>query len=252
MKTFSTLALVISFGILSCINNKTDTNVKDDIKTGDHPSIYSTLKTQQQTTFVISDNIKKFDVDDYPVSNAMLVNKINNYPSHKKQSGQTYSYDKIWFTNDTIKQTLVFDLYTDGHLMLTYHFYSNDIPTDLINKMELYIDGGERASEKQKLKDFDGFLNQTTKITSTYFITKKGFRLGDTKQKAIDTYGNPDKISISNGIEKLEWDFIGDLLYDEQTDLKGKPIANDSFGHKIVMYFKNGKLFGQILYNDIP
>lgn len=58
MKTFSTLALVISFGILSCINNKTDTNVKDDIKTGDHPSIDSTLKTQQQTTFVISDNIK--------------------------------------------------------------------------------------------------------------------------------------------------------------------------------------------------
>jgi hypothetical protein len=252
MKTLQTLTIAISLGILSCNNNRTETTVKNENVTVDSSSTESVFKSQQQTAFVISDTIKRFVVDDYPVSNAMLSDKTSNNSSYKKQSRQTYSYDKAWFSNDTLKQTLVFELYTDYHRMVTYHFYSNDIPTDLINRMELHIDGGELASEKQKLKDFDGFLKQTTKINSTYFITDKGFRLGDTKQKAIDNYGNPDKKSISNGIEKFEWSFIGDTFYDGKTDLKGKPLAKDSFGHQIVMYFKNGKLIGQILNNDIP
>lgn len=118
--------------------------------------------------------------------------------------------------------------------------------------MELHIDSGEVASEKQKRQDFDGFLKQTTKISSAYFTSDKGFKLGDTKQKAIDIYGTPDKQSMNVGIEKLEWEFFGDTFYNGKTDLKGKPLAKDSFGHQIVMYFKNRKLIGQILHNDIP
>ncbi len=106
--------------------------------------------------------------------------------------------------------------------------------------------------EKQKLKDFNGFLKQTTKINSSNFITDKGFRLGDTRQKAIDFYGKPDKQTSNVGVEKLEWEFVGDTVYDGKTDLKGKPLAEESFGHQIVMYYKDGKLIGQILHNDIP
>jgi hypothetical protein len=252
MTTLQTLTIAISFGLLSCNNNRTETTVKNENVKVDSSTIDSTLKPQQQTTIVISDTIKRFVVDDYPVPNYMLADKTSNNSSYKKQSGQTYSYDKAWFSNDTLKQTLVFELYTDYHRMVTYHFYSNDIPTDLINRMELHIDGGELASEKQKLKDFSGFLKQTTIINSTNFITDKGFRLGDTKQKAIDNYGKPDKQSMSNGIEKIEWEFIGDTFYDGKTDLKSKPLAKDSFGHQVIMYLKNGKLIGQILHNDIP
>lgn len=252
MTTLQTLTVAISFGLLSCNNHRTETTVKSENVKVDSASIDSAIKPEQQTTVVISDTIKRFVVDDFPVTNEMLADNTTSNSSYEKQSGQTYSYDKAWFSNDTLKQTLVFELYTDYHRMVTHHFYSNDIPTDLINSMELHIDGGELASEKQKLKDFSGFLKQTTKINSTYFITDKGFRLGDTKQKAIDSYGSPDKSSLSNDIEKLEWDFVGDEFYDGKTDLKGKPLAKDSFGHQTVMYFKNGKLIGQILRNDIP
>ena len=252
MTILQTLTIAISFGLLSCNNHRTETTVKNENVNVDSSTIDSTLKLQQQTTIVISDTIKRFVVDDYPILNEMLAEKTSNNSSHNKQSGQTYSYGMAWFSNDTLKQTLVFELYTDYHRMVTYHFYNNDIPTDLINRMELHIDGGELASEKQKLKDFNGFLKQTTKINSTYFITDKGFRLGDTKQKAIDVYGKPDKQSLNVGVEKLEWEFVGDTFYDGKTDLKGKPLAKDSFGHQIVMYFKNGKLIGQILHNDIP
>ena len=252
MTTLQTLIIAISFGLLSCNTNRDKTIVKNESVNNDSVSIDTAMKSEQQSTLGASDTIKRFLVDDYPVTNTMLADKTSNNSSYKKQSGQTYSSDKAWFGNDTLKQTLVFELYTDYHRMVTYHFYNNDIPTDLINRMELHIDGGELASEKQKLKDFNGFLNQTTKINSTYFITDKGFRLGVTIQKAIDTYGNPDEKSIRNGIEKFEWSFIGDTFYDSKAKLKVKPLAKESFGHQIVMYFRNGKLIGHILHNDIP
>lgn len=196
----------------------------------------------------IPDTIKKFAVDDYPVTDEMLADKTSDNSSQKKQSRQTFSYDKVWLSNDTLKQTLVFELYTDYNRLVTYHFFSNDIPTDIVNRLELYIEGSEIASDKQKLNELGGFPKKTTKITSSYFITDKGFRLGITKQKAIETYGNPDKQTLTNGIEKIEWLFVGDHTYDNKTDLKGKPVADNSFGHQIVMYFRHGKLIGQILF----
>ena len=241
MTTLQTLTFILTFGLFSC-NGKTEnsTTKNEDVLTNTEKSVS------------IPDTIKKFVVDDYPVTNEMLADKTSDNSSYKKQSGQTISYDKVWFSNDTLKQTLVFELYTDYHRLVTYHFFSNDVPTDLINRMELHIDGGELAPDKQKLKDFGGFLKQTTIINSSYFNTDKSFRLGDTKQKAVETYGNPDKQTTSDGIEKLEWNFIGDQFYDGKTDLKGKPLADNSFGHQIIMYFRNGKLIGQILFNDIP
>jgi hypothetical protein len=241
MTTLQTLTFILTLGLFSC-NGKTENSATKN----------ENVLSDIQVVVSIPDTIKKFVVDDYPVTNEMLADKTSSNSSYKKQSGQTFSYDKAWFSNDTLKQTLVFELYTDYHRLVTYHFLDNDIPTDLINRMELHIDGGELASDKQKLKDFSGFLKQTTKINSSYFITDKGLRLGDTKQKAVETYGNPDKQTITDGIEKLEWLFIGDTSYEGKTDLKGKPLADNSFGHQILMYFRNGKLIGQILHNDIP
>lgn len=221
-------------------------------KTENFISIDENVLSEVQESVSISDTIKKFVVDDYPVTNEMLGNGADKNSRYEKQSRQLLSYDKVWFGNDTLKQTLVFELYTDYHRLVTYHFLDNDIPTDLINRMELHISGGELASEEQKLKNFDGFLKHTEKINSLYFVTNKGFRLGSIKHKAIEVYGNPGKQTNTIGLERLEWNFIGDEFYDDKIDLKGKPLAENSFGHQIIMYFKNGKLVGQILVNEIP
>lgn len=256
MRILQTLITIFLLVFSSCNKIKTDTTNEienvDSISKVDSISIDTILKSVHKSDVFISDSIKKFEVDDYPITNKMLSEELGANSSYKKKSGQIYSSDKIWFGNDTINEVLVFELYTDYHRMLTYHFYNKKIPTDLINRMELHIDGGELASEKQKQIDFYGLLNQTIQIKSTYFISNNDFRLGDTKQKAIDCYGKPDKQSMNNGIEILEWVFIGEIFYDGKTDLKGKPLAKDSFGHQIIMYFKNEKLIGQILQNDIP
>ena len=241
MTTLQTLTFILALVLFSC-------NGKSESSTTKNENILSDTQVVVSTP----DSIKKFIVDDYPFTNEMLAVKTSSNSSYKIQSGQTFSNDKAWFSNDTLKQTLVFELYTDYHRLVTYHFLDHDIPTDLINRMELHTEGREPASDNQKIKDLNGFLKQTTKINSSYFITNKGFRLGDSKQKAVENYGNPDKQTINDGIEKLEWLFIGDTSYDGKTDLKGKSLADNSFGHQIIMYYKNGKLIGQILYNDIP
>lgn len=101
--------------------------IKNELVKFDSVTIDTILKPKQINVVSISDTIKRFVVDDYPVTNEMLVDKTSNNSSYKKQSGQTYSYDKAWFGNDTLKQTLVFEHYTDYHRMVIYHFYTNDI-----------------------------------------------------------------------------------------------------------------------------
>jgi len=238
MTTLQTLTFLLTFAFFSCNGNSESSVTKNENVLSD-------------TQVSVSDTIKKFSVDDYPITNKMFTDKSNN-SSYRKLSGNTFSVDKIWFSNDTIKQTLVFELYSDYHRLVTYHFLNNDTPIDLINKIELHTNDGKLASDKQKLKDFSGFLKQATKINSSYFVTNKGLKLGDIKQKAVDIYGSPNKKSITDEIEKLEWLFLGDEFYDGKTNLKGKPLAENSFGHQIEMYFRNGKLIGQILFNDIP
>lgn len=251
MTTSRILTILISFMVLSC-NNKTD-KISNGKKTNRKVVLQDSVKNKTDETFLISDTIKRFSVDDYPVTNKMIAKqKVDNYSSFKKKSGQIYSYDKAWFSNDSLGQTLVFEVYTDYHRLVTYLFYNEGIPGDLINRVGLHFDDGGLASQKQKLKGFNGFLKQATKINCSYFISDKGFKLGNSKHKAIDIYGQPDRQSINNGMEKLEWDFIGDIFYDGKTDLRGKPLAKDSFGNQVVMYFSNGKLIGQILHNDIP
>lgn len=62
---------------------------------------------------VSKDSLRFFTVDDFPVTNRMFRKIYNHNQSFKMKSGKIYSLDKAWFTNDTLDQTLVFELYTD-------------------------------------------------------------------------------------------------------------------------------------------
>jgi hypothetical protein len=254
---------IISFiffaGLFACKNSETNKSTENAI---DPNSIQSEKKIQprdsnqdipevkpnEQTD--LFPNIKRFTADDYSVTDEMLEPN-----AHFRKSGEIFDGEGAWFSNDTLQQTLVFVLYTDYHRLATYHFLSSDIPAGIINRMELQegqINTGEPASGKIRQKYFRGFLTQTTKIVKDYFTSNKGFKLGDKKEKALKIYGKPDKTKKENGVEKCEWDFVGDILYDSKTDLKGKPLAKDNYGHQIIMFFRNNKLIGIILHNDIP
>jgi len=259
MKT-QILTLILTVGFFSCNSGKTQKTLTIEKKKSDI-ILFKSNKTGNKTAVLISDTIKKMEVDDYPVTNDMLADKSSNNSSYKKKSGEIFSLDKVWFSNDTLNQTLVFELYTDYHRLYIYHLYNNDIPNDLINHMELDVSKSkfdnifDSATFKQKRAYFSGFVNTAIKINQRYFKTRKGFRLGDKKEKAIRVYGNPDKCLTVNNIEKCEWKFEGDYIESEEIHPKAKtkrPFAKDSFGYSVMMYFRNNNLIAMIIRNDIP
>jgi len=229
INTFSAISFLVFISVFSY------KSINVEVRLSNNNKIYS------------SDTISKLAVDDYPVTNEMLAPNARS-----RKSGEISDGEGAWFSNDTLKQTLVFFLYTDYHRLVTYHFLNNDIPIGIIQRMELHTADGELASDKLKQKYFKGFLTQTTKIGRSYFKTNKRFKLGDNKEKALKVYGKPDKTTIVNGVEKYEWDFVGDISYDSKTKLKRNILAEDSFGHQITMFFRSNKLIGLIFHNDIP
>jgi len=194
------------------------------------------------------DTIPTFEVDDYPVTDSMF--KIN---SDDLEAAGLRSVDRIWFSNNSLGQTLIFEIYTDYFRMNTFHFSNNDIPAELLSRLVLYDSTGNYATEQGKTNGILELQKLASPISYNYFITNKGFALGDKRNKAIGTYDKPDTITWNNGVEKLQWKFVGDIyFYDRKIDLKGKPLAEHSFGHILTMFFREDKLIGIILENEIP
>lgn len=247
MTTIKATILILTLGLYSCNNGKKN---KAEVSTDTITSIEKVNDTLNKTP-KYSDSIGRFEVDNYPVPDEML-NCIDSSSICEIKYKELISVDKIWFTNDTLNQTLVFEMYTDKHRLAIFHFYNASVPAELIKRMELSTLDREMATDKQKLENFMGFLSSRRKINSNYFKSDKGFKLGDSKENIINKYGRPDKVKISKGIEEYEWDFIGDILYDGKESLKGKPLAKESYGHQASLYFKNNKLIGVFLHNDIP
>lgn len=252
------LLIILIIGLNSCTNvdkkqnSFTETSNKNDSLTKDNIN----QKANDSLIYLI--------IDDYPITNEMLKDKTSDNSTYLKQVGEVYSLEKAWFTNDRLKQTLVFQLYTDYHRMETYHFINTDIPKSIVEKMELGIAEGKfknmfsSATIEQKKNSFDGFMNLSEKIDEKYFKTKKGIELGADKSELIKLYDVPDLTLTEQAFEVLKWTFIGDYnLTDdfgsiETKDLKKKIVAKDSFGHILTAYFKDNKLVAQIIENDIP
>jgi len=253
MTTLQVVLLIFTIGLISCNGNQTKTVDKkidvqsDTVKKINKPRSIDTSNNTK--TFI--DTFQRFEVDDYPVRRNMLTCNDNSSTCEIKYK-DIISLDKVWFTNDTLKQSLVFEMYTDGFRVAIFHFNNNSIPTELIKRVYLSTIDGKSASDKQKLENFKGFIPLARKLNSSYFKSNKGFKLGDSKEKVVKVYGKPDSIKSKNGFEEYEWDFTGDILFDGKEKLKGRPLAKDNYGHQAIMYFKNNRLTGLVLHNDIP
>lgn len=188
-----------------------------------------------------SDTILTYIVDDYPITNEML----EEYSALQRG-------DIVWFRNRALNESLVIELYTDWHRFVTYHFFTDDIPDAVIDRMQVFYGLEENASRESKRKYLISQAHAANEIDISYFTSNKGFQLGDRKEQALMMYGTPDQTAMEEGIEILKWHFAGEILYDGKIDLKGKPLAKDSFGHEVIMFFRQDALVAMILFNDIP
>jgi hypothetical protein len=193
---------------------------------------------------------RTFTVDDFPVSDRMLTARYCDTCTLK--SGALRSIEKVWFTSKELKQTLVYQLYTDDFREDIFLFSNDDIPAAIMDHMELYDSTENYASHDLRAIYFKGLLRFATPIDRKYFVSEKGFALGDSLSKATKIYGKPDRRTVARGVEALEWDFEGENTYDGKKDLKGKPLAADNFGLQIAMCFRNERLIGLAFQNAVP
>ncbi|MBS1662785.1 MAG: hypothetical protein JST68_17200 [Bacteroidetes bacterium] len=197
-------------------------------------------------------SIPRLVVDSFPITDNLLIPaKGDETSSHEIKSGPLKSTDQVWLTNQSLHQTMIVGLYTDGFRTGFILFDNTNIPKELIAQVELTRDS-ELASTQQKQKYFAGFLKASKKIDPKYFVSKKGFHLGSPKEDLLKTYGKPDKISTSGTTEILKWDFTGDSIAHPKSSRANKPLAKDSYGYQVTGFIQNGRIIALILHNDIP
>jgi hypothetical protein len=182
--------------------------------------------------------------DGYHVPKEMLKNS-----SHSIESKDLVSYDKSWLSNDSLGETLVFDVYTDYYTLNSFHFLNEEMPPALLEKMELHLKSGEIATTEQKNISIGGLISKATKINSSFFVTQKGLKLGDAKQKITAMYGNPDRTSVSKGIEACEWTSSNSTR--KSSSLEDN-MASGDLGSRTTMFFKFDQLIAIVFQYEAP
>ncbi len=160
--------------------------------------------------------------------------------------------NQLWLGNDTLGQVLVSFEEGDYGEFVDAHFYKTNVPKDLIHRLNITTEEGEMATNEQKERAFKGFVNQATPMVSSVFESRNHIRLGDSNDRSLRLYGEPAKTEVIEGVEVLFWDFDGEHdFYPEELE-KGERIARDSFGFRVIQYYRDGKLIAQFLASEMP
>ncbi|MGL4597601.1 MAG: hypothetical protein ACRCYO_08740 [Bacteroidia bacterium] len=240
------LLLFFVFTLVSCSNvhkeQKPQANDSDP-----HAAKSNDTFIHEKKTFD-SDTVGTWIPDNYPITEAML--RENRKAVYKKT---LKTYDDILFIDSTSKQFILFSLGTDYHVSVIFHFYYASLPLLVNERLPIYFRNGSMINKRSKRRKADESAPLGKKIAPHYFISEKGIRLGNSKQKLIQLYGLPDSTSTHEEIEYCEWNYEGDILYpDNKKHLNNPHLAKNSFGHQVSLFFKHEKLVGIILTNHEP
>ena len=249
---------IIIFILFSCQNKENKEVVASIEPIAKTDTLQQSINQEENSTTKpassIIDTFKRIEVDGYPITNDMLREQSNGESFIKKYSEDLSSFDHAWFRDEKSEQVLIIALATDYHRLATFHFYTKSIPKDLLEKMEIHKNGGQEiATVEEKAQNIQGFIKQSKVIDEKYLKSNKGIQLGCNIDRVKINYSNPNKTFIKDGFDILEWYFYGDQNYDlDKAKTEGKPLAESSFGYKIVVYVKNKKVVGYALHDEVP
>jgi hypothetical protein len=234
--------------IVSC-NNPQNHEESSERTDRDTVILRDTIIQHVRDTVVFIDTFKRITPDEFNISDKMM--EGHGLPNtHEIRVGEVVSMDMAWFRNDALKQVLTVGMYTDGFRTSYEVFYYHDIPSELLQDM--LGNDGEFATEIQAKKAMRGFIDQSRPIGKEYFVSAKRFKLGDScREKALKAYGKPDSIKKKAKYEIYYWGFNGGNW--TIPDMKNtKPLAKNSYGYTVTMFFKKDKLFAMTLSNEVP
>lgn len=132
--------------------------------------------------------MKPFFADNYPVTEQMLG---KGSPNRTTKTAHLIYENTAWFTNDSLKQTLMLMLFSDNTRLVTICFDNDDVPAELMTKSDITDERTNITSDENKLLYFNEFFKKAKRVDPKYFTTNKGFKLGDSKEKALSNMGDP-------------------------------------------------------------
>src|SRR5689334_6816628 len=113
--------------------------------------------------------------DDFKVTDEMFGTDTNQNGRQIK-FGPVVSAGMVWFGNRALNQTLVLDLYTDNFRNAIYLFKNDDVPDNLLSKIEFTNGDGEMSGLKETKKQIRQFIKASKQIDKHFFVSRKGFR----------------------------------------------------------------------------
>lgn len=92
--------------------------------------------------------VKPFFADNYPVTEKMLGKPTANRPV---VTAHLRSENTAWFTNDSLKQTLMFILFSDNSRIVTACFDNDNVPTEVFANRDVGDNNNYPASKEDLL-----------------------------------------------------------------------------------------------------
>lgn len=230
------------------------------------------------------DTVPFIELDYFPVTENIFRKSTaiqKNNPEFVINSGEEF-----WYTDKNNYKILIFEVGTDYHRITQALFDKRKIPEKIFNHLSIHIKTDtlpnktsqyRLLNEKESSLLFKRIKPENNIIDDKYFSTKKGFKLGAKKNKAIEIYGKPDSIVNNKNIEILYWNFIGfefavnnkkdsiidnrviietewviKEINDENSNYYQKPLLNGGYKPGIIMFFNDNELIGIELTDIVP
>lgn len=184
---------------------------------------YHVSITQTIESFHAKDSLKYLTPDFFEIDSSQF---------EKFKSGRFAN----WFVTKRTKSRLYFVPYTDYSITTAILTGSDKLPKDIIELLDF---------EGIKYHDIDNAIH------SKDFISRKGFKLGITKQFAINIYGMPKSKKKNGDFETLTWKF----KMKEGIKYKGchlTPFILDGLAFDVELTFRQNLLYTLIYRYEVP
>jgi hypothetical protein len=191
-----------------------------------------------------SEGVPAIEQDGFRITPRMLENA-------RFEPSVTYAFQGRWFNEVGADQVLAIEEYTDHHQLNVYLFRKGQLPTSMLEAMDI-TRRGVRLPVDTLRRVLPGLFASLNTLNADQFVSRKGIRLGCSMKEAIEVFGASDPVRTEQGMDVLEWHFLGDGNYDGRIDRKGRPLVSGSFGQDVWMYFRKGRLVAYRLHNAIP
>jgi hypothetical protein len=163
-----------------------------------------------------------------------------------------YDFDGRWFHATGTDQVLAIEEHTDHHHLKVFLFHKGKAPAALVAELPFQVPTGERMPADSLRRNWDRLFRPVNELNSAQLTSRKGFTFGTPERALVDAYGAPDSLWKDGPYTVRDWHFVGDGAYDGRVELKGRPLAEGSFGHDVRLWTRSGKLVAYRLHNAIP